>query len=345
MPSRSLEGLKTDSGWTIERRLSEKLQSGGNHCVRYSATSSEGKSGFLKAMDFSRARNVDDVNNLSAAYIFEREVLERCKNRNMSKVVIALDHGEISVPGFPEGIGSTVYYIIFEVADEGDFRQKHLDSFNNSVQALFSRFKALHHVCLGLEQLHGAGLAHEDIKPSNILCFEGGIAKVSDLGQVTDYHGRSPFSGADFTGDPHYIPINLRCGDALSEFEDRFATDLYMAGSMAYHIVEQIQITTVLMDEILQIAPHFWTLPYLERLPYMITAYNAVIQRFGESIEIRLGADLAESISNMVYEMCYPDPKQRGNKKFAKKFSRYSMRRYVSKCSRVVRLLKNSSSN
>ena len=41
----------------------------------------------------------------------------------------------------------------------------------------------LHHVSLGLSQLHRAEIAHQDLNPSNVLVFESGkSSKICDLG-------------------------------------------------------------------------------------------------------------------------------------------------------------------
>ncbi len=145
----------------------------------------------------------------------------------MRRVVTPLDAGEINVPNFSPPLDK-VYYVIFENAD-GDLRNQYMEPGDKS---WLSIFKALHHVTIGAHQLHQASIAHQDIKPSNILYFEHAGSKISDLGRVTDAAGRSPFSNSDFTGDRSYAPIEISYGVRGSCFTDRFSSDVYMVGGV-----------------------------------------------------------------------------------------------------------------
>ena len=79
-------------------------------------------------------------------------------------------------------------YIVLEWADCGSLRsligQKHMF---NDIQ-LASIFKQ---VLLGLKYVHEQGIAHEDIKPSNLLLFSDGSAKISDFGIGQTPSGRN----------------------------------------------------------------------------------------------------------------------------------------------------------
>lgn len=92
----------------------------------------------------------------------------------MSKVVKAIDGGKISAGG------SVVEYLIFEPA-KGDIRS-HLDSLTSF--DLVWRITCIHNICIGIRQLNGAAIAHQDLKPSNVLDFEDEGEKLADLGRA-----------------------------------------------------------------------------------------------------------------------------------------------------------------
>jgi hypothetical protein len=122
MPSTALEGLITDSGWTIGKMINKTSGSGGNFCTRYTAVYHDGKIGFLKAMDLSKvaSKPLNEMKRTIDEYLFEQNVLERCKEKKLTKVVVPLDSGEIlTTKNFPPL--NRVFYIIFELA-EGDLR-------------------------------------------------------------------------------------------------------------------------------------------------------------------------------------------------------------------------------
>ena len=51
------------------------------------------------------------------------------------------------------------------------------------------RVKAVAGVALGLRHVHDLGLAHQDLKPGNVLMFEDGVARVSDFGLLGGLSG------------------------------------------------------------------------------------------------------------------------------------------------------------
>jgi len=98
----------------------------------------------------------------------------------------------------------------------------------------------LKHVCFSLEEAHGIGLIHRDIKPMNImLCERGGqhdCVKVLDFGLAKEFDG---LSATDITthqaiiGTPAYIaPERLR---GQEEVDHR--SDIYSLGAVGYNLL------------------------------------------------------------------------------------------------------------
>src|SRR5262245_19006301 len=120
----SLTGLTLSNGWKVvdEVRRGENCTGGTfSHCYR---VVNGNRDGFLKAFDFSSAMSAADIiariKDLTSAYQYERTILEICREARLSKVVVAIDPGDVQVPGF-DGVNGRVFYLIFELAD-GDIR-------------------------------------------------------------------------------------------------------------------------------------------------------------------------------------------------------------------------------
>ena len=157
-----LQGLTLLGGWKVTGHLARNPNGTGGTFSQSYIAEKDGKVGFVKAFDFNKAfepgvDTLETLRILTAAYHHECDVLDHCSDRRLSKVVLAIDKGEVQVPnmGTMEG---RVYYLIFERA-EGDVRCQ-MDS-STSFDALWC-MKALRDVSLGLWQLHREMIAHQD---------------------------------------------------------------------------------------------------------------------------------------------------------------------------------------
>jgi serine/threonine protein kinase len=87
--------------------------------------------------------------------------------------------------------------------------------------------KALTQVGEALLYLHGKGLLHQDVKPSNVFVGEG-IYKLGDLGTLRPIGDRTQ----EFAGSPHYLAPELFLGSLPSE-----KSEAYAYGVMAYELL------------------------------------------------------------------------------------------------------------
>ena len=170
-PASLLAGLTLPDGWKVIKSLPLGPGcTGGNFSVGYLVEKNSTEA-FLKALDFSGALRAPDparaLQALTEAYNFERDVLIRCKDHRMTRVVAAIADGSVNVPT-PTG-PEIVQYLILEKA-ECDSR-----SFVLAGRAFDTAWglRALRHIATGLRQMHGHGMAHQDVKPSNVLVFGG----------------------------------------------------------------------------------------------------------------------------------------------------------------------------
>src|SRR5436309_2989988 len=116
----ALLGRTLANGWQVVE-LVPKLDgaTGGLTSRGYIVVSPAGTRAYLKALDYSEALASDDVagklREATNAYVHERELLLRCEERRLSRIVRALDHGQERVEGV-DGI-PTVDYLILELAE------------------------------------------------------------------------------------------------------------------------------------------------------------------------------------------------------------------------------------
>ena len=150
-------------------------------------------------------------------------VCARCKSQSLKNVVHAIDSGSFWLD--PIDNHSVVEYLIFELA-EGDIRA-HLDA-----SPMFDTAFALHNlhqIARALQELHRIDIAHQDLKPSNVLVFRASeVSKVADLGRAWSRDFKSPYDGWSITGDRTYAPPELYYNAVPSdEATRRFGCDLY----------------------------------------------------------------------------------------------------------------------
>lgn len=188
-PADSLDGKNLGNGWKITEKITKgPYSTGGRFSVGYKVENN-GSQAYLKALDFSAASKAKDpareLQAMTEAYNFERDILDKCKVRRLDRVITPILDGSLTVEGF--GDFSLVHYLIFEMAS-GDIR-KVIGDFK--AFELHWCLQSLHNVAVGLQQLHSSGIAHQDIKPSNVLVMNDKSSKIGDLGRASD-QGKHP---------------------------------------------------------------------------------------------------------------------------------------------------------
>lgn len=328
--SNAIVGLELRDGWVIEDVVEmSAAQTGGNFSLAYVGSDNSGRKGFIKVLNYQRALASLDppaaMQQMTEAYNFERELVEKCSTGRLNRVVRAYSHGSVysSAWGF-----IPVSYIVFELA-ESDVR-KALD-IAASID-LAAKLRLTHNAASGAAQLHGLGIAHQDIKPSNLLVFTNESAppsnsKLADLGRASDKNIPAWHDQFIIAGDPAYAPPEQLYREQHSSFEKRrLACDVYQVGNLASFILTGIALNARL-HALLHPAHnwHNWTGAYDEVLPYVQSAHAAAI----DEIAVEIDGPLAERLSTLIGRLTDPDIERRGHPGSRRAGRPYAMDRIV----------------
>lgn len=314
-PKHQLVGITLSSGWKIVHKFEPSENStGGNFGVGYRATRGDDIA-FVKAVDFVGAMSDADpilkLQQLTSESIFERDVLEYCAQRGMSKVLKYIDHEYVLPPGFTNPF-ERVSCLVME-AGSTDLRNLLSDK---GLSNCSWNLKVISDVSEAITQLHKGGIAHQDVKPSNIIKENSSDnMKIGDLGRVVRKDQAGPFDGWAWPGDRRYWPPEGWYQYRLPDWNDaREAMDAYMLGSLIFFLYTGVS----LQSQVSQYIPEkFWPGNWQggfdsTLIPVLIDAHYQCINRhlrpaFDESI--------ADTMVEVTIALVHPDPRVRGDKR------------------------------
>ena len=322
-----LEGMTLPGGWTVGKKVTYAPSSGGMFSVPYIVADSDGKEHFLKALDFSDAFNQPDparaLQDLTSAYNHERDILEHCKQRDLSRVVVAVTHGYAQVAGF-DPISGQVAYLIFELAESDVRKQVDLKSRLDCLICL----SILDDVTLGMMQLHREAIAHQDLKPSNVLTYGDNGCRVGDFGRSSRRGHQVWLDKLNVAGDRSYAPPEQLYSNLDADFVvRRIGCDLYLLGNLAAFLFSGINVTAALLARLdPALHPNKWAGTYDQVLPHLQRAFSEVLADLSQQIDPLVRSE----ITTLVRELCNPDLARRGHRKGIGSNSQYSLERYKS---------------
>jgi serine/threonine protein kinase len=327
-PAQELSGLILEGGWKVVSKVERPAKAtGGCFSCGYIVESPTGRKGYLKALDYSRALSsvnpAEILQAMTEAFNFELKLCNKCIGKRLKRVVAAIGNGKVTVR--EDDPSSVVQYLMFELAD-ADVRA-YLDTLDEFDIAWLLR--ALHHVATGLQELHSAGIAHQDLKPSNVLVFREKGSKVADLGRAVYRGAAGPHDELEIPGDISYAPPELLYGHVGGEWNlRRFGCDDYLLGSMVVFLFGRASMSGLLFSEMDE-AYHWrtWSGTFEEVLPYLRDAFGRAVRCFSQDVP----CGIRDEICTIVRQLCEPDPRQRGHPlNRLGRGNQYSLERYVS---------------
>ena len=318
-----------DGGWKVVDKVPKSHgATGGNFSVGYIVADESGNRGFLKALDFSEALRQPNptvvLQSLTSSFNYERMLLGQCKTNKLDRVAVSIADGEIPVGTLHATL--PVPYLIFELA-EGDIRSR-LDQSKQFELAFCLR--TLHHCAIGIRQLHSIRVAHQDLKPSNVLVFSDSDSRVADLGRSVLQGMTSPSDSNSIPGDRTYAPPELLYADVSNDWRvRRLACDLYHLGSLAVFFFTRVGITAMwhqYLDRSYWSAN--WGQSYKDVLPHVRDAHDLAFLEFESQVPDGIRVGFGEAIR----QLCEPDPILRGHPRERRPNGNpYSLERYISR--------------
>jgi len=333
-PAENLLGLTLNNGWVVTEKISKApCLTGGNFSICYKVQRGN-EIGFLKALDISMILSKPNFMKIleiaTKVHNYECDILKLCQEKRMSKVVSIIENGEI----IPDGNGSNnipVHYLIFELADKS--AREHIVLTPKIENSWFMR--SIHNVAVGISQLHNSGIAHQDIKPSNVLIFEKKqLTKIADLGRAESQAAASVYINEEIAGDQAYAPPELLYYHVDPDWNvRRKATDLYHLGSLLVFYYQKVHMTALLAEYLPSIW-HWknWQGDYSLVLPYLNEAFEAALESIECEILKTVGdAKYSKQIIGIISHLCNPDPKRRGHPSNRMiPINKYSLEKHIS---------------
>ena len=307
-----LVGVTLAQRWELLRLLhASPPPSGGNFGVGYVALDrQDGIECFVKIIDFRS--NLGDIGQLALMLQvakFEVDMHQYCVR--MSKVVRMLGHGQLFFRK-PDGTEYSFLYLVLELG-EGDIKS-HVDYLPE--RSCYWKLWVLRDVALAIRQIELGQLAHNDVKPSNVIRFGSAGSKhnnkLGDIGRAVTKAGGGPYDGLLWAGDPRHKPIETLYGWKESEWMNRHtAADAYMLGNMIAFLFVGASMTERIVSSLPpNLRPGTYAGSYCQVLDVIRHVWTTVVQ---DQVAPTFPAELRSELTQLLLQLTDPDPLVRGD--------------------------------
>lgn len=105
-----------------------------------------------------------------------------------------------------------------------------LDKFARATSSLAARKRMIYQLLAGINHIHLNGFIHRDLKPQNILIFDGGLLKIGDLGLAVPYIQCEPRT-------PDMVTIWYRSPEIFHGKDYDFKADIWSIGCICFELI------------------------------------------------------------------------------------------------------------
>lgn len=193
-------------------RLIEKIGSGGMADV-------------YKGKDLLLDRTVA-IKILHSSFAEDNDFITRF--RHEAQAAGKLTHPNI-VGIYDVGCENNVHYIVMEYV-EGETLKEYIRSHPHIT--IDTAVRIAIEIGAALQEAHGSGIIHCDIKPHNILLTENHTVKVTDFGIARAINSSTIVNKEGILGSVHYLSPEQAAGDTITE-----KTDIYSLGIVLYEML------------------------------------------------------------------------------------------------------------
>ncbi|MCW5613189.1 MAG: hypothetical protein KIS83_21330 [Rubrivivax sp.] len=322
----NLEGKTTPGGWVIRGKVMFGDGHTGGHFSDCYFVEKDGQRAFLKALDIEKF-DIQHLMGLLAGFAYESDLLALCRDNRLGRIVQVIESDRIERDPAAPPVLRYVPFLIFELAD-GDIRDS--VDLTKAVSDQW-RFQILHQTTLALLQLHKQQIAHQDLKPSNVLRFEGERLKLGDLGRSSLRGRPAPHDNMPIAGASSYAPFEQRYGYLREDWlERRLSVDVFHLGCLAVFSFTNICFPEYVLKKLPEpYRPDNWGDSYLQVIDHVRAAMIDALNELSIEFPQRFRSELV----SIVRDLCHPDPTKRGRTDTGFKYSAGPLwlERYVSK--------------
>lgn len=318
-------GRTLNERWEVTARR-HVIHEAPSACRTYDASGPDNEVVIVKVLVPELGASLEEQRRQIDEFLYEIAIVDRCGERNLRRVLRALDAGRLAIPGT---VPITVHYLVLEWADR-DLRSFQAAS---DEEHLAASLRFLHEMATALHELHFSRIVHQNLAPTNVLCRPDGRTKLGGFSHARSLDQPRPYG--DVPLDQTRAPPEILYGGTVNSFEDRCAVDMYHLGCLGCYLLTNAG-TTVQLERRL---PHLfhWTIwrgSFADVLPYLRVAHETLVRELEPAAHAMVRVELVRGLA----QLTDPDPARRGHpRNLAGNGPRFGFERYISLFIRLAR--------